>query len=152
MTASFHVTTTCASRCNVSAETQIQKTLTSVWLEQDLLVWEAQEMRLGSEFVQMCRVKGFAFSPDHTCFFMSRDCPESATGSAFLPLLADGMRLRDPQTAGICGTQCSRTGREPENELVGLQGRLWGLSLHFLTFLETPRTPTLLGLERPTHT
>lgn len=109
-------------------------------------------MRLGSEFGQMGRVKGSAFSPDHTCFFMSRGCPERATGSSFRPLLADGTRLRDPHTAGICATQCSRTERDPENELVRLQGRLWRLSLHFPTFLETPRTPTLPGLEKLTHT
>lgn len=54
-----------------------------MWLEQDLLVWGGQAMRLGSEFGQMCQVKRTAFSPGHRCFFMSRGCPENATGSAF---------------------------------------------------------------------
>lgn len=113
------------------------------------------EVRWGgtSELGQMRRVRRCGFNPVSRCSFMP------ATGqkvlpavTLLLPLLPEGTRVRNSQTAGARGSQCGRKGGGAEDRMPGSQVRPRGLSFHFLTVLETLRMPTMLGLQRPPHT
>lgn len=117
-----------------------------MWLQHEGLV--GGQAREQAEF----RMKGGCVGPRHLDSILAIDA--SSRAEAVLPAAAPGRwqeTQRTPEALGHTAFSAGEKGEEPENGMAGLQVGPWGLSFHFLTFLETPRMPTLLGLKRPTH-